>query len=150
MFNTDHLTSFVVIHTVWVMLVADSYFYSFMLFYLTESCNYWLVITTQLENLLWTSLGMISLPARLIDKQFRQALTSMFYRQARKKRVVQMEANLLSARLASVEYNPNYKFTIFESLHMKVSSRQFILDSLISLSFYLARESIYSSDGVES
>lgn len=148
MMNTGHLTNFIVIHTVWILLVVDALSACFMLFFITQSCNYWYVTPMQLNSFLWTSLGLITLSARLVDKEFRKAIVAMFGRQAEERTVVQN--HLLSARSLSVVHNPNYKFTIFESLHLKVSYRQFILDSLISLSFYLARESIFSSDGVES
>jgi hypothetical protein len=57
-----------------------------------------------------------------------------------------MKTHLLTS---TTGHNNSGKFTLFESLHLKVHNRQFILDSLIAVSFYLARNAIQPSEGVK-
>jgi hypothetical protein len=87
MMNTGHLTNFIGIHTVWILFVVDALLASSMLFSITESCNYWYVIPMQLDNVLWTSLGLITLSARLVDREFRKAMLAMLCRQAKERQV---------------------------------------------------------------
>jgi hypothetical protein len=91
-------------------------------------------------------LGITSLVGRLVDKEFRRRLKSTFYRKQETTKLVQVPSSLVSAN-PSLNYST--KFTLFESLHLKVHNRQFILDSLIALSFYLARNAIFPQEGAK-
>jgi hypothetical protein len=43
MFNNGLLTNFVVVHTVWILLVLDAYYISLLCFYYTHTCHFWYV-----------------------------------------------------------------------------------------------------------
>jgi hypothetical protein len=151
MAQTGHMNNFIITHAVWVISVQQLYTVNFLIYSGTQICFFWYVSSRQLAVYLWASIGIISMLARLIDKSFMKAARNMLCRTGRpKRRTVLLSGNthLLSRGISSATFISN-QLNVFESLHLKVSSRQFILDSLISLSFYLARESIYSSDGVE-
>jgi hypothetical protein len=144
------MNNFIITHAVWVVSVGQLYTLNFTLYSCTQVCFFWYVSSRQTAVYLWASMGIISMLARLIDKSFRKAIRRMFCRNGPPlRRQVRLSNGYLLSRGISATRSSN-RLNVFESLHLKVSSRQFILDSLISLSFYLARESIFSSDGVES
>jgi hypothetical protein len=148
MLNNGLMTNFVVVHAIWVILVAEVYVLSFMLSYQTESCLFWYVRTTQVFVIVRTTLGLISFSARLVDKEFRAALKAVFWRKPPSREIVLQNSHFFAVDDTN-SGDPKPKFTLFEYIHLKVSSRQFILDSLISVSFNLAKKSIFPSEGVE-
>jgi hypothetical protein len=148
MVKSGHMINYVVIHAIWVIAVGEAYAVNFMLNSYTGLCFFWYVRPSQIGSVLWTGMGLIAILARLIDKTFRKALNSLFRIERLTK--PKIHNGLLSYDFAnSVTDKSSITHALFESLHMKVSSRQFILDSLISLSFNLAKNSIIPSEGAE-
>jgi hypothetical protein len=84
-------------------------------------------------------MGIISLLVRLVDRDFRRGLKAMLVRRPEDKQNEAIARNALDLRA-------NDKFTLFESMHLKVHNTQFILDSLIAVTFYLARNTFQPSD----
>jgi hypothetical protein len=148
MMNNGLMTNYVVVHAIWVILVVEVYTLSFVLSYLTKSCSFWYVRTNQVFIIVWTSMGVISFLARLVDTEFRGALKAVLWRKPPPRELVLQNTHFFEVHDTNSR-DPKLKFTLFEYIHLKVSSRQFILDSLISVSFNLAKRSIFPSDGVE-
>jgi hypothetical protein len=46
MFNSGHMTNFVVVHTVWILLVTNASYTVYLMFNLTDNCYYWHVHST--------------------------------------------------------------------------------------------------------
>jgi hypothetical protein len=81
---------------------------------------------------------------RLVDKEFRHSLKTTFFRKQLSNKVTVVPNFLVSTNTTSNYVSSN--LTLFESLHLKVHNTQFILDSLIAVSFYLARNPMQPSE----
>jgi hypothetical protein len=99
-------------------------------------------------------MGLVSLFARLIDKDFRSAFIAIFIlRKQNEERPKEVQPIMTTSNCLRTSINlrtdPDPKFLgVFDKLHMKVKYTQFILDSLISLSFNMSKQTIIPVDGV--
>lgn len=92
-------------------------------------------------------MGITVFVARIVDSDFRKSFKSLVYPRIPKPRpLVSLENSSQEDSGFSVNFDRvslllegSRHFEIFKSLHVKVPSQQFILDSLISLSFNFAR-----------
>lgn len=148
MFRTKQLTNFVVAHAIWIETIGLVSIVSLNVVYIVDSFSFIFVILTQFYNFVWAATGISVLIARLVDPDFRASFVKLICRRgnATKEWGARPPSQLL--RVPSSLIDDTAFSEVFRSLHIKVNCTQFILDSLISLTLSLRRETLRAVKGV--
>jgi hypothetical protein len=142
MCQVRQFTNFIVVHILWVQVSFATTYIITAEGLLSRSCGLDLVRTRQALLTIYTSYGIISFTARLLDREFRHIFLSIFRcpLTTLHKRL-QGRHQLLRQHLeGSREIDEAVYLSVFERIQLKVTTKQFILDSLISLSFYISSQ----------
>lgn len=83
-------------------------------------------------------MGITVFVARTIDLDFRASLGDFWRRKLPIQKLLPTPINEVSINLLDPHIEEQAYFGVFQSLQVKVNSKQFILDSLIALSFKFA------------
>lgn len=143
MFKSKLYTNFVAAHVVWFQTIMVLDLITSVGAYFVEGCFFLWVRTTQASKIISCTSGLTVFCARFIDADFRETLKLLgnFHKsdiQAIKDYSVITE---LTNELGSTEGSIR-SFAVFRSLQIKVRYSQFIIDTLISLSYTFTRQDV--------